>query len=183
MKPRYIIIPLILIVVVALVLPALMSVSCGGGRKLVKSKGVCKAFEVAVNNFENEYGYLPYGASMKDPKKDLSFRSDSDFMAVIAGREDAVNFKQIRFFAQPLPKGNHKSNYQDGMHVDGQNVFLYDPWGNPYYVIIDYDGDKRIQHPYKKGEVITGKMALIYSAGPDGKIGTKKENRDNPSNF
>lgn len=154
--------------------------------KIVKSSGVCTAFETAVNNFESEYNYLPYsGASSPDADRDL--RSDDDVMSVLAGVEDSVNFKKIKFFTLGEPKGSSESNYKDGMYVSSTAAKLYDPWGEPYYITLDYNMNGQVAHPYKGGgdesDDAIRKKAICWSSGPDKEHGDTKKNRDNPSNF
>jgi len=150
--------------------------------KITKAKGVCKAFEVAVNNFESEYNYLPFDGGGNAPDADLEGDQGNDgLMAVLSGREDQVNFKQIKFFQQP-----NATNKKDGMLITGtgtgSTVELFDPWGQKYYVSIDYDLDDELTDPFG-GDVIQGKKVLIWSKGPDNAIGSTRENRDNASNF
>ncbi len=147
--------------------------------KITKAASICTAFESAVNNFEAEYNYLPYGGGGNSPTEDEAVRSDDDVVAVLAGAEDVLNFKQIRFFEVGEPKGN-----KDGMTVDfnGGTATLYDPWGETYYIVMDYDLDGEIENPIDTGNVITKKVA-IYSLGPDGEGGSSSQNRDNASNF
>ncbi|MFK7909850.1 MAG: prepilin-type N-terminal cleavage/methylation domain-containing protein [Akkermansiaceae bacterium] len=148
--------------------------------KIAKSQGVCQAFEVAVNNFESEYNFLPYSGSA--PNADTEIRSNTDIMSVLAGLEDEVNFKKIKFFELGEPKGSSEASYKDGMHVSGNSAKLYDPWGEPYYLELDYDYDGQIKNPYEAGEFIR-KKAICWSKGPDVNETGGGNTNDNPSNF
>lgn len=156
--------------------------------KITKAKGVCSSFETAVINFENEYNYLPYGGGGSAPTTDEEVRSDDDVVGVLAGVEDELNFKQIRFFEQGEPKGSSESSYKDGMKVNrnGGTAKLYDPWGERYYIIIDYDLDGEIDNPLQSSKVISGKKCVVYSTGPDKEKEANNaagKNQDNPTNF
>ena len=172
-------IELLVVIAIIAVLAALSTPAIMGAlnkAKIAKSKSVCQAFEVAVNNFESEYNYLPYEGT--SPTVDTEGVQENDgLMSVLSGREDAINFKQIRFFQQPNAK-----NKKDGMLITGSTVELFDPWGQKYYISIDYDLNDELDHPYETG-LIHGKKVLIWSKGPDMVDGNSKKNRDNASNF
>lgn len=142
--------------------------------KIAKATGVCTAFEVAVNNFENEYNYLPNADS---GSSNTELRSDDKVITVLAGKESDSNFKEIKFFQQP----NAKSG-KDGMIVTDSSAKLYDPWGELYYLTIDYELKGEIENPYG-GDAIHGKNSIMYSTGPDKKKGSASLNKDNASNF
>ncbi|MBT7959476.1 MAG: prepilin-type N-terminal cleavage/methylation domain-containing protein [Akkermansiaceae bacterium] len=147
--------------------------------KIAKAKGICTSFEIAVNNFESEYNYLPYSGSA--PTADEEMRSDSDIMTVLAGVEEDVNPKRIKFFELGEPKGSSESNYKDGMHITASSAKLYDPWGEPYYMTIDYDYDGEVERPYGGTDSIR-KKAICWSKGPDVNESNPRD-KDNPSNF
>lgn len=169
--------------------------------KITKSRGVCNALEIAVDNFESEYNFLPYSHLLaSSPTSDSAGRvnSEDDIITVLAGQEDSVNFKEIRFFELGAPKGTSAANYKDGMHIEkvgAPSADLYDPWGKKvsktlsglYQLVLDYDQDGVIEHPYDASKDINGKKVVVYSCGPDGDVSTAgvrdKLNKDNPSNF
>ena len=156
--------------------------------QITESRSVCVAFEAAVDNFEAEYNYLPFNGGGQAPTRDTDdapIRSDEDIVAVLAGVEDELNFKQIAFFEYREPKsGTNRTNYKNGMAVDDQagTALLYDPWGEPYYIVMDYDLDGRVDNPLDRSEEISTKCA-IYSLGKDKVGGTSAKNRDNATNF
>jgi len=182
---------LLVVIAIIAILAALSTPAIMGAlkkAKITKASGVCTSFEVAVNNFESEYNYLPFGGGATAPSADdESIRSDDPLVAVLAGREaeaTALNFKQIRFFELGQPKGS-AGNFKDGLHIEGTTAELYDPWGETYYISIDYNLDGELDDPYSDdiADTINGKKCVIYSTGPDKQKGTSKLNRDNPKNF
>lgn len=180
---------LLVVIAIIAILAALSTPAIMGAlkkAKIVRASGVCTSFEVAVNNFENEYNYLPYSGGGTAPSEDDdAIRSDEDIVAVLAGVEEDLNFKQIRFFETGAPKGNSDANYKDGMKLDkaGGTAKLYDAWGETYYISMDYDLDGELDDPFGGVDKITGKKCLIFSTGPDKLKGTTKLNKDNPKNF
>ena len=65
----------------------------------------------------------------------------------------------------------------DGIDVDTDPLApaIYDPWGQPFIVIMDTDKDGVITNPLKVGAVllIRGKKAIVYSTGPPNADGTR----------
>jgi len=58
---------------------------------------------------------------------------------------------------------------------------IYDPWGQPFIVIMDTDKDGVITNPLKVGSVLMtrGKKALVYSTGPPNADGTRNTDESN----
>ncbi len=159
--------------------------------KIVRASTVCKSVEMAVDGFENEYNFLPYGGEEYPTVEEELSQDDNDgLMAVLAGLEDELNFKGITYFSQEEPKGSSDANYKDGMHLDrtAGTAALYDPWGSRYHITLDYlqgADEEGIEHPYDSDERIRRKI-IVFSYGPDNKFskdGGTADNRDNPSNF
>lgn len=140
--------------------------------KIVTAKNICVSIESAVDRFENDYSFLPYGDPASTPSSDteLSTAENDELMAILAGVEEDVNYKQNKYFTLGEPKGTNDSNYKDGMHIDkdNQTAQLFDVWGERYYFILDYDLDGEIDHPFEANETINSKKILVFSTGPDG---------------
>lgn len=163
--------------------------------QIVKATAVCSALESAVDSFQNEYNYLPYsGESSPTSDDEGKTTSEGSIITVLAGKEDKINFKEIKFFEQDTPNGSSPDSYKDGMHVTADSAALYDPWGkNPntagsgvYHLVLDYDMDGVIQNPYDAAKEVAGKSVIIYSYGPDQMMETGTsagKNNDNPGNF
>ena len=135
--------------------------------KIVSAKAICVSLGNAVDRFESEYSYLPSNGS---PTGDERTQSDGDIMAALAGVEadgaTKMNFKDIKFFALGSPKGSSDASYIDGLDIDGNSATLYDAWGERYQMILDSDLDGVIE-VVVGGDEVNGKLALIYSKGPD----------------
>lgn len=149
--------------------------------KVATAKAVCVSLGNAVDRFESEYSYLPSSAS--------SERSDGAFMAALAGVEaegsSKMNFKDIKFFTLASPKGSSAANYKNGMDISSNSATAYDAWGEKYYILLDDDLDGMITGP--EGKEVNGKLALVYSSGPE-KVEptsgmTTSEWNDIPTNF
>lgn len=77
----------------------------------------------AVVAFETEYGRLP---ALKGSVV------GGDFLAALLGENDALNPRKIVFIEVPNAKKG-KSGLKSGVFVD--------PWGAPYKIVMDEDGD------------------------------------------
>lgn len=148
----------------------------------MKAVNACKAVEVAVNSFENDYSFLPYEGSSPSEDNGAAIKSDQGIMNVLTGKDREVNFKQKEYFEYKTAKGGPGS-YFDGLNITGSQASLYDPWGNPYLLFFDYDFDGEIINPENSKETVNGKVVAVYSKGADEESGSVKKNRDNASNF
>lgn len=148
--------------------------------KIMTAQQACVTLGLAIEQFENDYNFLPYSGSA--PNSDETVRTDGGFMNVICGLEDEINYKQTKFFSYNDAKGGPGS-YTDGLSLKGGKAELFDPWGQRYYVVLDYDLDGEIKNPMKLSDTVNGKLSVVYSKGPDGKMGSLKKNRDNASNL
>jgi len=108
--------------------------------KLTEAASVCNDIEIAVNQFESEYSFLP-SASSSFPSQDELITTDSqpgiDLIALLRGIDTNVNDKGIVYFSAKTAK-NDSTN---GLRTDGA---LVDHWGNPYSIVIDYDNDSQV---------------------------------------
>jgi hypothetical protein len=144
------------------------------GRAL-RAMTVETSLEMAVDAYVLEYGKLPSvlsGARLIDTDSADGFQ----FINVLLGRETPgqafQNPREIAFLSV-----NEGKSRKDGIVYDrtapGLLQGIFDPWGNPYHVLLDLDGDGTIELP--GGGKVTGHRAVIYSAGLDGKLGTRDD--------
>jgi len=137
--------------------------------------------QYACDDYLEEYSILPLGSTTtEDRTHSTSGKTPNSLMNTLVGLEGAAleNPKERCFFEFKRSRGNSGDLLRDGLLRTEDCAQLYDPWGNPYYVLLDYDGDRKLKDPHS-GEIIEGNRALIWSLGPDGKSGTKKTNKDN----
>ena len=65
-----------------------------------------------------------------------------------------------------------------GLHQTLDTAEIFDPWGNPYYVLFNYDFDDELKDPFSE-DIHFATEVLVWSPGPDGKTGTPETNEDN----
>ena len=124
------------------------------------------ALETAANGFRVEYGRMPARGVT-----DIICRTDQDipFLLALLGMEagpDRLNTGSFKFLSVKEGKGKEGGLIytEDGKSVAG----LFDRWGGPYFVMLDLDGDGKVEIP--KGPVLQRRTA-VWTNGPDGKPG------------
>ena len=136
----------------------------------MRAFGAVCSVEAAVNQFNAEYGKLPIASE----RILLSGPGGVGFLTILLGNEkdsaDRQNPKGIRFLSAREAKNRRGGiQYGDiGAKVEG----FFDPWGNPYVVILDVknEGGLHFDHGSKTVD-LPGKSVAVYSAGKDGKVG------------
>lgn len=130
----------------------------------------CYALESAVNNFYTEYGAMP-----KVPAEVKTDTPDGvKLLTILLGKEISAtpqNLRAIKFLSVKEAKdGRYGLIYNpSGTFVVG----LFDPWGNPYTLMLDLDYDEQIE--VVRGSIaktLNGRRVAAYSPGQDGKLGT-----------
>ena len=124
------------------------------------------ALESAVNNFYNDYGTMPVeGESDGAP---IQTDNDTGFLDVLLGNDDTLNPRGIRFLSVKEGKNNKNGLIysSNGNSVEG----LYDPWGGPYFVLLDLDLNEKISIPagvLNGGRTLNGRRVAVWSRGAD----------------
>ena len=199
-------------ILAGLILPAIIGVKHRS--KIAKAKVEMSNLAAALKQYEADYSRYP--ASPDAEAAAAAPTASGDFTwgpAGITGPTYNANNSELIYILmnsmerapQPLQdkiKGRNprKNNYLDAKMVSGTSAgvssddYVYrDPWGNPYVVTIDLDGnDKAIDNIYgqKGGKGLTpsttktGKFELngpimVWSVGPDAQAGTDALNKDN----
>jgi prepilin-type N-terminal cleavage/methylation domain-containing protein len=141
--------------------------------KKLKAQAAATAIELAINSFKNDYGYLPDPSGSASEDEELTTDS-KDLLEILLGTEDEsddmANPKKIKYLS--LKEGK---NDKDGLiySTDGSDVeALYDPWGNPYTIVLDYDYDEQVETPGATATTLNGRSAAVYSPGADETEGT-----------
>ena len=131
---------------------------------------------IAIDAFYEEYQALPLGSKATvDTTVTTVGKKGSPFMASLLGLKSAQdeNPKRMAFFESKMAKKK-----KDGLARFENGADLYDPWGKPYQVHLNYDYDNQLRSPIGN-EIIFERRALIWSTGPDGKSGTPETDKDN----
>lgn len=163
-----------------LVVIAIIAVLAGAGfaagnaaiqkAKKTTAQATCVALESAINNFYTEYGAMPTDASTDDTVK----TDDVRLLNILLGLETGnsiLNTRKIKFLA--VKEGKRKtSGGINGLIYDktGRSVEgLYDPWGGPYFVMLDADYDEKVGPKTNASQVQTlnGRRSAVWTNGAD----------------
>ena len=129
----------------------------------------------AVDNFETEYNYLP---AIGGPLYfgDEYYNGDStddvtEFITVLVGAENTINFKSIRFLEcrEAKPSGG---GYVGGLHENNDGTYsFFTAWGTEFSRLqLDTNYDGNLQYIYGVGSKNTGAKFWYADKGPDGQF-------------
>jgi prepilin-type N-terminal cleavage/methylation domain-containing protein len=207
----------IIAILAGLLLPALAK-SKDAARK-AQAKSEMANILGAIHNYEVEYGRMPvsaaaFGSTIFDKSPDFTYGTvladgtAMDSSTVIntqnSGYQNCnVEVISILTDADRPPNKNHALNpnhhiflnaktasgqYSPGIGTDG---IYRDPWGHPYIITLDLNGDNQCQdgvyYGFDKGTQVplVRLPAMVWSFGPDGKadpsrkVGYSGVNKDN----
>lgn len=118
----------------------------------------------AVEQFYTEYSALP------DPgSAEAQFATDaSPLLDILAGGSETKSIEQnprkIRFLSVKEAK-----NGMDGALYSGTAISkILDPWGQPFYIMLDYDYDEKLKVDPVSGSAtsdLNGRRVAVYSLG------------------
>jgi prepilin-type N-terminal cleavage/methylation domain-containing protein len=163
---------LIELLVVIAIIAVLASAGFAGGAAIMnkarKTSAQATAVSIAqaVDNFYTEYSALPDPASNSDDK---DFSTDSsELLDILAGGITAKaveqNPRKIRFLSVKEGKNN-----KDGAVYNGNAISkIFDPWGKPYVIWLDYNYNESIIFTPKGNNSeakLNGRRVAVYSLG------------------
>jgi prepilin-type N-terminal cleavage/methylation domain-containing protein len=136
--------------------------------KKLKAQSAATAIELAINSFKTDYGYLPDPTG--NASEDTELKTDSkELLEMLLGTEDQSddmgNPRKIKYLSVKEGKGK-----KDGLIYatgGGDVEALYDPWGNPYTIVMDYNYDERVETPGATTTTLNGRSVAVYSPGAD----------------
>ena len=162
----------IIVILAAIAIPS--TISAIKKAEMAKAQAEMTTLVEALKNYESTYGVLPLkclGATPADGKisgTDGTHTAYETLIRILQGENLTVNGKAM--------------NKRQVAFLDGKDEGTFpDPWGNDYYVLLDGDGDGKLDPP--TADEPTGldgkpwrKSILIWSAGPDGDPATVEDN-------
>lgn len=182
-----------------LVVIAIISVLAGAGftagqAALLKARkaaalNTATAIEQAVNNFFNEYGYLPATETV-DTTYATNEAAGKAIIVVLTGKETSttpLNTKAINFLAVKEGKKIGTTGGRDGMIYDTTGATpipdgIYDPWGGSYKIGLNLNYNETLVVKPKAAaanKTINARHVAVWSDGADGAgTATGKTNDD-----
>lgn len=140
----------------------------GCRRSLVLNQAT--GLETAVNSFFTDFEYLP-------GNKERFRTAGPDgilFLSVLLGRErvdNPLNTRGVKYLIEwEGETGRNGLIYaKNGQDITG----MFDPWGNPYVVLLDTDNDGKLAFRWGDRQVeLKDKCVAVFTPGLDGKEGT-----------
>lgn len=135
------------------------------GSNYLRVRQTVKDLKLVLELYKLDYNRFPLPATIATDL-DVSLRSRGLMLQALCGGEaGGLNSKKIRYMEPPMAK-----NRKDGLRQDGAEWVLSDLWGEPYYVILDTNGDGKLATPDSDAAQIEPEIlgdVLIYSSGPD----------------
>jgi hypothetical protein len=180
--------------IVFLTIVVLVSVGLYLGKKAIDSshgsiaQSDITGLILAVDMFYDEYGKIPTPAA--SGPGDYGTETKPGLMNMLVGFDKTANPKGLRFFNARSATGKTRSTAHNGLFYNpgGSSVELFTPFrpktgssrNQHYFLILDTDYDGMITGPH--GRKISGKRAIAWSVGPDGRIHPNPKHRDNQDN-
>lgn len=153
----------------------------------LRVKGVIADLRTALLCYEADFHSFPIQENGKSAE-DAVTRSRGILLQVLQGENiSMLNPSEVKYSEFPTAK-----EHQLGLWQEGTERVLSDPWGEPFYIILDTNKDDQVPNPefgastsdpkqaefdrkYPPPEKLPLTMA-IYSAGPDRDPKTWKDN-------
>lgn len=151
--------------------PAYMSIQDNANKTAAKKH--CTDIVEGVSRFaQDNNGMLPYDpdAVRADSKDQVHLVTadgkDARLIEILSNREDGD--ERINAGRETYLRSDEQEEARNGLFIDGSgSIGFYDPWGNPYYVVLCEDELGCID-PFNRRKRFRGKNCLVYSVGADG---------------
>jgi len=176
---------LVELLVVILIIAALATLGISAGLKQIDkakrmaSLAVAKGIESAVNNFFTEYGSMPGDGTETGDAVVKTDATGVEFLEILLGEDTDINTRGIKLLQVTEGKNNANGLIYDttGDTVTG----LYDPWGGPYHVMLDFDLNETVSPATAAAVTATklnGRRVAVWSNGADGVEGGGEKEDD-----
>lgn len=144
--------------------------------KTVITLATATALESAVNSFYYEYDKLPDVADRITTNSPQGVELLHILLGLKEKSANPQNSRQIKFLS--IREGKNRKNglmySQSGDSVEG----LFDPWGNPYTVILYTGHDELLRFKIATKDIeLKGRRVAVFSPGADQKEGTDDDIR------
>ncbi len=149
--------------------------------KKSEAQGACMTVFNAIDQYNNQYDYLPQPMSATkntDCKTDTS--AEEGLIWILLGKDETQNSRKTNFLGDIKDAKSSGEKKVSGISRTDDGAALYDPWGNYYKVTIDLDLNEKIDNPNEE-EITSGvtelhKKVIVFSVGKDMKEETWKDN-------
>ncbi|CAN5915657.1 hypothetical protein BH11VER1_BH11VER1_18190 [soil metagenome] len=130
--------------------------------RALKAKSAIAGLLIAIKGYQTEYNRYPISTGKtSDVTINTAEAEGIAFLKSLLANDAIDNPKRSKFYEVPGLAKNGINGY------DAATGALFDPWGNGYEIVIDYDQDGKVKTPYPVSdgapEIPMG--TIIYSAG------------------
>jgi len=142
----------------------------------VSAQATATSVDQAVNAFFSEYGMFPVASG---GSREVDTGSNTVFLNALIGQDRDLNPRGIRFLS--VKEGKRQGDGgRDGLVFGegGTARGLFDPWGNPYTVILDTEYQERLTFTTSDNRPVTlnGRRVAVFSPGvPPGDTATTSD--------
>lgn len=153
--------------------------------RMVSSQASATNVANSVEAFYSEYNVLPAPfAGAPDDDNPTAFKTDAadgiQILEVLLRMEDEQNDRKLLFLNVKEAEKAKSGGIVYTSTGDGV-VGLYDSWGQPFYIVIDYGYDSRLQFPvetsaYSYNVTLNNKRVAVYSLGTNDPGEAKRKN-------
>lgn len=142
----------------------------------------------AIEQYLDEKGDLPHaGAPEAGPRisttdEDTDTSLGSGIVRRLMGKEERGGTDLLDGFKQARVDQKTVSGWKNGLIAEDESgvAGVVDPWGWPYRIRLDTDGDGKLRNPYPEQVhgpgANVGKRVIVWSAGRDGDWSTWDDN-------
>jgi hypothetical protein len=131
------------------------------------------ALESAVNSFFLEYGSMPVAAGTSDTELQTDQAAGKTLLQVLLALEPEgsamLNPRKIKFLSAKEGKAKKNGLIYNSAGTDVEGFF--DPWGGPYFLMMDLDYDERLtvspKATPKTTSTLNGRRVAVWSNGAD----------------
>jgi len=192
-QPRHRGFTLVELLVVIVIIAILSTLGFGVGigalqrARMVTAQSSATNVANAVEAFYSEYHLLPdpAGASADNsssPYETVDDSNGTDLLDILAGFEDDPNDMQndrkVKFLSVKEAENPKKGGIVYNATGD-KVVGIYDSWGQPFFIVLDYDYDGRLlfnpSSKYTYEAKLNNKRVAVYSLGTDSPDDAKRK--------
>ncbi len=138
------------------------------------------AIEQSIERFFSEYSRFP-NISAQGDELQTAGDAGAELLTILLGKEQTgtsmQNPRQIPFLSGIKEGKRNRGGIIYGQGGGSSSIQgLYDPWGNPYHIIMDTEFEDEIRDPIKSGgQPIRNRKVIVYTLGNDKQPGTNDD--------
>jgi prepilin-type N-terminal cleavage/methylation domain-containing protein len=140
------------------------------------ARNTCVTILNAVEQYQAEYQRLPEPTSFnKGSDTECTTEPSENLINILKGLDETQNSQEKDFLGDIKPASLKNNRPTGGLHEEGEEMGMYDPWGGSYKVRLDHDYDEKVENPNDLQTSATGqthlrKQCIVWSEGDPKKV-------------